>query len=156
MESAGTERGREMRKRPRRKTDGKCKKDTKKREQTQGFIENTGLSCFLNEKQTQNKLDFERKKCKSTRKNTPISASFQVTVSRSWGLERDRGLEEVCWSVFLTALCRFKSEDRKSRMDLPLLARNPTAGGRFQSFKGGHAREQGSARSRFPGSPALW
>jgi hypothetical protein len=30
-----------------------AKKMLKKREQTEGFVENTGVSCFLSERQTQ-------------------------------------------------------------------------------------------------------
>jgi hypothetical protein len=57
MSSAGRERGKEIRKRPtgspKRQRD--AKKILKKREQTQRFVENTGVSGFLSEKQTQNK-----------------------------------------------------------------------------------------------------
>jgi hypothetical protein len=68
MERAGSKRGKEVRKRPAgyaRQRENAKKKMLKWREQTEGFVENTALSSFGSEKQTQNKLDFERKKCRS-------------------------------------------------------------------------------------------
>jgi hypothetical protein len=57
MPSAGRKRGKEVRKRlaEDRTRSENAKKIVKRREQTQGFVENTGVSCFLSEIQTQNK-----------------------------------------------------------------------------------------------------
>jgi hypothetical protein len=61
-------------------------------EQTEGFIENKTLIFLWSEKQTQNKLDFERKKCKSKRK-------AQDSVVRIQGGAHCREAEGQCSST---------------------------------------------------------
>jgi hypothetical protein len=94
MDSAGTERGKEVRKGP--AEDAKrlenAKKILNRGNKLKDLLKTKRLSGFSSEKQTQNKLDFECKNVQIKAKKQPASASFQVTVPAGWGLGTG------CWS----------------------------------------------------------